>query len=276
MQPFAAGVLLLAASLLAGCATSGPRQQPDTAGFVVVTLNLYHDRDDWPKRRPLVIEGLRALQPDAIALQEVLQHGTLRNQAEDIAAALGYEAHFVSTDPEGETRRYGNAILVRHPILARGGVVLQSLQDSRTLAHLRVDVAGIAVDLYDTHLHHTPEGAALREEQLAQALAHIEARDDGAPMVLAGDFNAEVSAPELAPLAGGFVDAFGSLHAGADAVTTLNPHYFGADRRRIDHVFVRGFEVLEARRVLDAPDAAGTWPSDHFGILARLRPARTR
>lgn len=37
----------------------------------VVTLNLYHDKDDWPQRR---VRVLCYLQPDAIALQEVIQN----------------------------------------------------------------------------------------------------------------------------------------------------------------------------------------------------------
>lgn len=268
--------------LLGACATGAPHA-PDApadggdATLSVVTLNLYHDRDGWDRRRPLVIEGLRELRPDVIGLQEVLQHETLRNQAEDIADALGYEVHFVSTAPEGEVKRYGNAILTRHPILERSERRLRPLEDSRTVAHVRIAVDGRPVDVYDTHLHHTVEGGAMRAEQLADVLAHIDENDDSTPLVLMGDFNAEVDRPELQPLTERYVDAFGSLHPGED-ITTLNPHYFPDRHERIDHIFVPGarVEVLEARRVLDRPDAAGTWPSDHFGVLARLRlsPAR--
>ena len=116
----------------------------------------------------------------------------------------------------------------------------------------------------------------MRAQQLTDVLSYIEARDDGTPSLLMGDFNAEATSPELQPLAARYVDAFGSVDGDADRATTLNPHYFGDTRRRIDHVFVQRdrFEVLEARRVLDRPDADGTWPSDHFGVLARLRDTR--
>ncbi|MEZ0470282.1 endonuclease/exonuclease/phosphatase family protein [Luteimonas salinilitoris] len=268
--------------MLSACAT-GSSHAPDAstddddATLSVVTLNIYHDRDGWDRRRPLVIEGLRELRPDVIGLQEVLQHEALRNQAEDIADALGYEYHFVSTAPQDEAKRYGNAILTRHPILERSERRLRPLEDSRTVAHVRIAVDGRPVDIYDTHLHHTAEGGAMRAEQLADVLAHIDENDDGTPMVLMGDFNAEVTLPELQPLTDRYLDAFGSTHPGDD-VTTLNPHYFPDRHERIDHIFVQGgrFEVLEARRVLDRPDAAGTWPTDHFGIYARLRlvPAR--
>ena len=39
--------------------------------FRVVTLNLEQDHKRWDERRPLVLEGLRALKPDIIALNEV-------------------------------------------------------------------------------------------------------------------------------------------------------------------------------------------------------------
>ncbi len=37
----------------------------------LVTLNLYHDRHRWEERFPLIVDMLRAEQPDVIALQEV-------------------------------------------------------------------------------------------------------------------------------------------------------------------------------------------------------------
>lgn len=272
-----AALLGTAALALAGCATAPPAPAAGPE-LTVVTLNIYHDRDGWEQRRPLVIEGLRALQPDVIALQEVLQHETLRNQAADIAEALGHRYHFVSVAPPGDVERYGNAILTRHPVLARSERRLEPLADSRTVAHVRLDIDGTAVDVFATHLHWTAGGAAMRERQLADVLAHVDARGGDAPAILVGDFNAPVEAPELAALWPRFIDAFGAANPGAGDVTTLNPHWFGDDRRRIDHVLVeRGrFEILESRLVLDAPDAQGTWPSDHFGVLARLRVLPSR
>jgi endonuclease/exonuclease/phosphatase family metal-dependent hydrolase len=266
------------ALLLPACTTM-PSVYPgrDDASFSVVTLNIYHDRDAWPRRRPLLIDGLAALAPDVIALQEVLQHASLRNQAEDIAEALGYECWFVSGNPPGEERRFGNAILTRHPVIGRSQHRLRPLSDWRTVAHLRLDIRGTAADVYSTHLHHTAEGRELRERQLRDLMSHVAARRDGTPTLLLGDFNAAVTSPELQPLDARYVDAFGSIFDAADRITTLNPHYFGAALRRIDHVFAeRGrFEILDARRVLDQPGPGGAWPSDHFGVYVRLRLSQT-
>jgi endonuclease/exonuclease/phosphatase family metal-dependent hydrolase len=240
----------------------------------VVTLNIYHDANDWPSRRPLVIEGLKELSPDVIVLQEVLQKEELGNQAADIAEALDYESWFASANPRDDKQRFGNAILTRHPIVERTEHRLHPLNDWRTLAHAKLEVCGRTVDIYGTHLHHTREGDGIRAQQVSDIVSTIKAREDDTPSILVGDFNATVRSPELAPLLVRYSDAFGRMEKEADGITTLNPHYFDEEmQRRIDHIFVeRGhFEVLEARRVLDRPDASGTWPSDHFGVFSRLR-----
>lgn len=266
---------LLGAVVVAGCATQPPRDAP--AGHIAaVTLNVYHDRADWPARMPLVVEGLRALRPDVVALQEVLQDEGLPNQARTIADALGYDMHFVSVDPAGATRRYGNAILTPHPIQARGGCRLQPVADGRTVAHARIAIDGAAVDVFATHLHHEQHGSAMRRQQAEGVLAAVDAtRDPALPVLLLGDFNASVDDAGLSPLRTRFADAYGVRHgagAGPPAHATLNPAYFAATAR-IDHVFVeRGrFDVIDAGIVFDTPAPDGTWASDHFGVFAALR-----
>jgi beta-glucosidase len=266
---------ILPALLTASCATVDPDARVSAQDTLsVVSFNLYHDKADWPQRLPLIVAGLRALQPDVIALQEVLQHEQLPNQAQTIADALGYEMYFVSTDPPGQPRRYGNAILTPHPILARSERRLQPYDDARTVAHVRIAIDGRAVDVYTTHLHYTIEGDAIRRRQLQDVLAHIDDTGDGAPHILLGDFNAPVTSAAFQPLLADYIDSYGSRHAEPDAPAnaTMNPEFF--DRAaRIDHIFAeRGrFEVLDADIVLDQPDADGHWPSDHFGMHAVLR-----
>lgn len=265
------------AVLLAAC-TAVPRQEPPAQprALRVATLNVYHDAADWPARLPLIIDGLRALDADVIALQEVLQTPTLPNQAGTIGAALGYSVQFVSIDPEDQDRRYGNALLTRLPVESRDWTRLAPLDDARTLGRARVTFDGHPVDVYFTHLHWRPDGGAIRRQQLDTATDWIRHHgDDAVPALILGDFNAPASAPEFKTLAD-FVDSYGVLHptADADGATTLNPQFFPDLRARIDLVFAqRGrFEIREARIVLDVPDASGNWPSDHFGIFVVLQP----
>lgn len=271
--------VVLAMLALAACAGIGANQREDDS-FGIVTFNLYHDKADWPARRLLVIDGLRALQPDVIVLQEVLQDDGLRNQAEDLAQALGYSAYFISIDAPDRTRRYGNAILTRHPVSARDWTPLRPLDDSRTAGMLRIGIGGRALDVFATHLHHedTPAGAGKRAEQLAGLMAFIDRTGGDAPRIVAGDFNVAAGRPELATLdTAGYQEAFTHLHPD-DPSPTLNPHYFPDNARRIDHVYLQRDRLtpLEARIVLDREGAPGTWPSDHFGLYVRaaFRPAR--
>lgn len=265
--------LLLAALTLAACAGTSPREAAPSRDLRVVTLNIYHDRADWPARLPLIVAQLRALDADVIALQEVLQTETLPNQAETIAAALGYHVQFVSLDPQDRARRYGNALLTRWPVEAHVSTALAPREDSRSMGWAQIRFDGQPINVYFTHLHAGQGGAAIRRQQLEDAMTWIEGTAGDAPSLVLGDFNAPAGADELAVL-DRFVDTYGAHHPGDTETTTLNPHFFPDLRGRIDLVFAeRGrFEVRDARIVLDTPDAAGTWPSDHFGVHVELRP----
>ncbi|TWI04557.1 endonuclease/exonuclease/phosphatase family metal-dependent hydrolase [Luteimonas cucumeris] len=264
--------LVVLAAAVAACASPPSPSQPDIS---LVTLNLYHDKADWPKRLPLILAELKRLRPDVIALQEVLGHETLPNQAQTIADALGYRFVFSSTDPVDSPRRYGNALLTRHPILAQDWKKLEPLDDARTALHLRIAIGDRAINVYNTHLHWTDQGGAIRAQQVRGLLDFIAATSGDLPSVVAGDFNAVATAPELQPLSTDFIDAYGTLHPGAAADPashgTLNLSYFAP--KRIDHVFLQrdAFVPVEARIILDQADAAGTWPSDHYGLQVRFR-----
>lgn len=236
----------------------------------LATFNIWHDREDWPARLPLIVEALRAADADVIGLQEVLEDAAtgLPNQADTIAAALGgYGVRFTSTDAEGAPRRYGNAILSRPPILETATRKLDPLDDWRTALRVRVDFGGRPVDVVNTHFHHTAEGASIRARQAADLLAWI--GDDATPLVVMGDFNAPLDDPGLSGLAASprFVSA---LPAGA-AQTTLNTNE-GHAARVIDHIFVEreAFDVISAR-VTGTQDVDGVWPSDHYAVEAVVR-----
>ena len=241
----------------------------------VVTLNLYHDREDWPRRRVQILETLQRLRPDVIALQEVIQREGLQNQAQWLADALGYQWRFVSTDPVGRPMRYGNAVLSRHRLLSSAELRLRPLEDSRTALRVRLDVHGRTLDAYVTHLQwqHTAEGAQMRATQLADLLPWITRESAGVPVVLAGDFNASDEAPELAPLLEHFEDGYRAVHPGRDtaADTTLDPA--SAPPMRVDHVFVQrgAFAVRASERLFQQRDRDQVRASDHYGVLTRLQ-----
>ncbi|WP_254621983.1 endonuclease/exonuclease/phosphatase family protein [Stenotrophomonas sp. GbtcB23] len=249
---------------------------PVEQGMSLVTFNLHHDREDWPQRRKVILRELQALQPDAIALQEVIQKPHVRNQAAWLARRLGYDYQFVSTDPPGRLKRYGNALLTRRPVLARGERLLAPLTDYRTVAHLRIDVEGQPVNVYATHLNERSDerGSRIRAEQVADLLTFIATTSGDAPVVIAGDFNALVDASDLSALRQRYGDSYGSVHVNNELaqISTLNRHYYDAPSR-IDHIFFQQDKLLarEARLLFDQPYAEGRWASDHYGVWTRLQ-----
>lgn len=268
-------LMLLALALpLGGCQSAPVAAPAQSPTLKVVTLNLYHDKDDWPRRRVQIAREMEQLRPDAIVLEEVLQHESLPNQAQWLAEQLGYDWHFISLDPADRPRRYGNAILTRRPILARGMQPLRPLEDSRSAGFVRIDLDGRPVNVFATHLHHTEQGGAMRAQQAADLIDYIEAKADGAPSVVAGDFNTAADSPELGRLRETFVDTFGVQHPQLQglAASTLNPTYF-KQPMRIDHVFFQrgAFQPLSSQIIFTRPDADGIWASDHHGLSVALR-----
>lgn len=257
----------MAALPLAGCA----RRLTGGAGssLKVATFNIWHDAGgQWPRRLELLTATLRAANADVVALQEVLEDSRkgLPNQADTIAAALGYpEVHFVAVEPEGAPKRYGNAILTRLPVIEVDRHKLEPLNDYRTAIRVRVRTETGPVDIVGTHLAWKPDQGPVRAQQLADLLAWLP--QDGVPLVVMGDFNAPLDDSGLAAMGPPRFES--ALPAGA-AETTLNPAR-GHDPRVIDHIFVERehFAVMGAEVIGDRP-VDGEYPSDHFGVVARI------
>lgn len=260
----------LTALPFAGCAT-GPSK---TEGPVLslATFNIWHDRGDWLTRLPMILETLRAADADVIGLQEVLEDAAtgLPNQAATIAQILGYRHVFASTDLNGSPRRYGNAILTRLPIVGQDWKKLEPLDDYRTALRVRVKVGDRPVDIVNTHLHHTPEGGAIRDRQIADLFAWLGERD--APLVILGDLNAALTNPEMTRLqAPRFSSLLAGVHPDRAEQSTLNTAY-GHRSDQIDHILVENayFTPLVASISGDVP-VGETWPSDHFAVTGAVR-----
>jgi len=269
------GWLLLALAAAARAqAPSDPPPAPPGAALDVVSLNLDQDRDDWPARRVRLVEVLQRLRPEAIALQEVLQTPDLPNQAQWLAAQLGYHCHFISPDPPSRPQRRGNALLTRLPVLEEAETLLHPFEDYSVAGLVRVDLHGQAVNLYFTRLHATRDGGASRREQADDLMAWIDATAEGVPSLLAGGFFAAADAPDLAPLAARFADSDARLRrARADAPRNgLDPRVF-ALAAQADHVF---FEPARFRPLRSAPllprTAGAARAATPRGLLVRVQP----
>ncbi|MBK1788779.1 endonuclease/exonuclease/phosphatase family protein [Prauserella cavernicola] len=218
---------------------------------------------------------------DVVGLQEVDVHWSDRSGYADQATELGrltgrhvFFAPIYDLDPEPghtERRRYGVAILSRHPIVAAVNHPLTRLSTVEPdpvaepmpgFAEAVVSVRGRPVHVYATHLDHRPD-PAVRATQVRETVDLLDGDPPGARQVLLGDLNAEPGAPELAPLFASARDAWAS--AGAGAGHTFPAH---APDSRIDYVTFAG--PLAARAV----SVPATEASDHRPVLAELTPRR--
>ncbi len=238
---------------------------------------------------------LASLEPDIVTLQEVTimtPDGDVHDQPTELAQCLGMAARYAAThsfvlvEPgNGRTigsAMWGNAVLTRAPLtngfavgLARAADddLVEPAGEDHPLAGVRYGetesghrerrcaVGGVAAGVGIVTAHLTYIGADQRRRQAEALRAVVDARPG--PLVVTGDFNAPLQAPELTPIRDGLVDGFAAVGLAAD-----DPVRASCGPWPIDHVLVRGLDVESCRVVTEAGDA-----SDHLPVLATLRPA---
>lgn len=178
---------------------------PATHTLSAASLSLAADREGWNDRREALASALAQLQPDVIALQDVLQTPELPNQACWLAARLGYSCDFITADPPSRPRREGNALLTRRPLVEDAVTLLHPFEMRDTAGMVRLDLDGAALNVYCLQLHAddgegAQDAAAIRRAQLENLLRWIDATAGDAPSIVLGDFASGIDAPELAPL----------------------------------------------------------------------------
>ena len=194
----------------------------------------------WRARRGVLVDALRAEQPDVVALQECAWR--LRPQSSQVASALGMRAGragtlgIVAREPFVVERR-------PWPARARGGskrLLMASFGSTHVwVVHMQLD-------------------AAVRRACAVSMLEWASALPGDASVIVCGDFNEPPDGSAVTLLRdNGFVDAWTGPGPGH---TWPVP----AVRTRIDFVLARGSIVPARARLLEAP------ASDHRGVLAEF------
>ncbi|MFT3765559.1 MAG: endonuclease/exonuclease/phosphatase family protein [Minicystis sp.] len=257
----------------------------------ILTLNIWNRQGPWEQRVKLIRAGIKALDPDLVGLQEVLERGG-HSQAHEIAAGLGYEVAFGVAHDLGGGVNFGNAVLSRWPIAASKAIPLPTgdTDERRSLVMTEIDAPHGKVPFFVTHLNWKLHHGVVRERQVVAIAAHVkeEAPIAGLPPVLVGDFNADPEAAEIRFLKGlqslegrstYFADCFGLAGEGSGFTYDATRNPFAAPTheppRRIDYVFVRGPDKavrgkpLHARVVMEEVDG-GVAATDHYGVYAEV------
>jgi endonuclease/exonuclease/phosphatase family metal-dependent hydrolase len=269
----------------------------------VVTLNVWNTEGDYERRVELINRELRELDPDLLALVEVVktpEHDQLTELIDGTGLHGTHELDVMATAPPDAERYGGNALATRwpHRVVEELDLRQPDAPDLpwTTLAAL-VPLPGAGELLFiATCLAWRMESEAARERQ-AVAVTHLDARHrTGLPSIIAGDFNATPDAACMRYFTGlqslgersvYYHDTWAVAGEGPGHTWTsdnpntvptiefmVGPH---EHRRRIDYVLVGGPEshpqaacrVVDARLGFHQP-TDGVWPSDHFGVVVDL------
>jgi endonuclease/exonuclease/phosphatase family metal-dependent hydrolase len=264
-------VALATPARAAGSDDPAQPQAPDRP-LRIMTFNIHHaagtdDVLDLSRVARVVRDG----QLDVVGLQEVDRHYGARSNFVDQAAWLARELnmHVVyganldlePLSPGQPRRQYGTAILSNFPILDWDNTYLPRVADheQRGLLRARINVRGVPLQVYNTHLQHND--AAERVAQ-AQAIVRLIGTPDES-VVLLGDLNATPAAPEIRTLVETLVDAWEAAGIGEGET-----HPSEDPTHRIDYILQSGDVV--ARTVAVVTSAEGTTASDHRPVVADL------
>ncbi len=252
----------------------------------VMTFNIRtsdgQDGDNiWPLRKELVLETMRAFDPDVLGLQEALTV-----QIDFIQSAMP-EYRWLGVDrglnggvglSEATPIFYKNAVLVP---LESGTFWLaddpnppaQPGRGARIVTWARFHHLETRRQFYVYNTHFTIRGGPRQIQAAEQINAHIAQRPAESAVVVMGDFNAlaETSETWHAATRNGLRDAWVVAEKREGPPVTSNG--FGPPPQgregRIDWILVDGpVTVQRAVTVLHSVD--GRWPSDHYPVAAEL------
>ena len=145
------------------------------------------------KEKEEIFQVLRTVNPDVVGIQEV-DWDSARcgpgNQVQIAAEALGYPYWYFAKAIDYKGGAYGHGVLSRYPILEAETVPYETVGENdhdggRCFARLLLEVEGVPVAFYNTHLTLDREG---RSKELQQLFARM--KQDPC-VVLTGDMNAE-------------------------------------------------------------------------------------
>jgi endonuclease/exonuclease/phosphatase family metal-dependent hydrolase len=267
-----------------------------------ITLNIQGNAGD-PQRFEEMNRELRRLDPDLVALQEVMHTGD-RKQLDallDGTDLVGtHQAQVMAYEPPWTDRYGGSAVATRWP--HRVVEVLDLRQTDAPDVPWCSLAASVASPLGDDLLFIATTTAwrldaeAARERQVA-ALTDLDARHRGMlPTIIAGDFNATPDAASIRYLTGRqslagrsvhYHDAWEVAGDGPGFTWSIDNPAARAEiehvvrqpehRRRLDYVFVGSWHahpnahcrIEQARLAFDVP-IDGTPLSDHYGVVVDL------
>jgi endonuclease/exonuclease/phosphatase family metal-dependent hydrolase len=228
----------------------------------------------------LVVSELLREEPDVIAFQEVaLPIRQAHQVAEGVNRSLSEHSYQVfMAEKWGARPEEGIAILTRWPVI--GSERLELPEGGRVAQLVSIDKDGECVHVVNTHLHHLPrDEESIRFEQVVRLLDWMfDLHPESEAWILAGDLNATPESETVQAVLARLASAHLSVH-GQEPLSTFPTPMVSEEgdfyqARLIDYIFFApdAFRVQDARLVFvdPHPNDSTLFPSDHYGLIARL------
>ena len=288
------------ALLVAGAATAQAQPEPQAGDrpLRVMSYNIKHGQTNdpctTPPREPgqppptdcgldlqASIDVIRTYDPDIIGMQEIDRfwaRSAYLDEPAVLSEALGlpHVCYAPNLDHPADTHspvphQYGTVILSRFPILECQNTLLRRVatEEQRGLTLAVINVRGVPLQFYNTHLHTTQPARLLQTEDIA---AVLDAAPAG-PKLMTGDFNARstftTTVPEMEPIYARLLDTW-RLAPLPDADNpqgfTSSARLVGLPTSRIDYVFAT--DNVGAQGTFVPITTATRWAADHYPVVA--------
>jgi endonuclease/exonuclease/phosphatase family metal-dependent hydrolase len=241
---------------------------------------MYHSGEgtDGVVDRARQVTWIASRTPDVVTMNEVQSADALTYKSLlEGATGITWHSYHVKTQTDG----LGNQILSKYPFLATSAYLMQKNGTyKRGVAQATINVNGQPINVFAAHVDH--DDASVRAAQVQELVTFMAKFAE--PRIVAGDFNAPPTAPELQPLFGDYVDAWQAAMdvnaAAAYAPDNAVDLFTRTQWTRIDYtlysegaagVAVVGAEIPDQRDLANTnvvkkwntPDDKGVRPSDH-------------
>jgi endonuclease/exonuclease/phosphatase family metal-dependent hydrolase len=232
----------------------------------IATYNIHRCRGMDRRVDPVrIIEVLRAINADVIALQEVIGAGPQGSgQAEEIGAGLGM-GWVMTCVRTLRQHQFGNVVLSRYPIVHHSQYDLSwRTCEPRACQRADIDINGQDLHIYNVHL-----GTAVLERryQAGRLASFVHDRRIAGPKVILGDFNEWMKGLATKTLSSLFESVDISQHLKR---RRTYPGLFPVVH--LDHIYYEG--RVEVRTVEMPRTRQALMASDHLPLVANFRIGR--
>jgi endonuclease/exonuclease/phosphatase family metal-dependent hydrolase len=235
-----------------------------TTQLTVVTYNIKSARFGGYSRLSQIAAELADTDADIVLLQEVDRNRYLSGrvaQPDELSEALGFQYAFGLNVLRPGDSEYGTAILSRFPIESSVNTALPNRagMQQRGLLHITVQVDGMPVSIYTTHLQNTSR--SMRVEQMGRVVQLL--GDDPLPTIIGGDLNDTPASPVLASAYSALSDTWSAVGSGQGATAPA-----GNPRARIDYLLYQQGDDPKTVLTPESAEVLGVGSSDHRAVRA--------